>query len=207
MILPQNGEYILAVDQLGFKKYESTPIQVSKGSRKDLNIILEVGMIIDRIIVGPQKPIYDIKNFLRVNENICTGGQPTLDDLSRMKAEGIKAIISLRRPGESNYNAEEESAKSKELGLRYFNIPVDSNAPKDEQVEEFLKILKDPENRPVFIHCMSANRVGAFWMIRRVLVDDWKLEDALKEAEKIGLSNAKTKEFALDYIARHAKKQ
>jgi len=41
----------------------------------------------------------------------------------------------------------------------------------------------------------------------RVLVDNWKLEDALKEAEKMGLSNAKTKEFALDYIARHAKKQ
>jgi uncharacterized protein (TIGR01244 family) len=153
-----------------------------------------------------EKPAYEIKNFLRLNEHICTGGQPSLDDLARMKAEGIKAIINLRRPGESNFNAEEEAARAKELGLRYFHIPVDSSAPKDEQVEEFLKLMRDPENRPVFIHCMSANRVGAFWMIRRVLVDDWKLEDAVKEAEKIGLTNPRTREFALDYIARHAKK-
>jgi uncharacterized protein (TIGR01244 family) len=153
-----------------------------------------------------EKPQYEIKNFLRLNETFCTGGQPSLDDLTRMKAEGIKAVISLRRPTESGFNAEEEAARAKKLGLRYFNIPVDSNAPKDEQAEEFLKLMKDPENRPVFIHCQSANRVGAFWMIRRVLVDDWKIEDALKEAEKIGLTNPKTREFALDYIARHSKK-
>src|SRR5713226_4096194 len=63
-----------------------------------------------------------IKNFLRVNQQICTGGQPTMDDLVKMKAEGVKAIINLRQPAE--YNAEEEAAKAKELGLRCFNIPV-----------------------------------------------------------------------------------
>lgn len=151
-----------------------------------------------------EPPSYDIKNFLRVNETICTGGQPTMEDLARMKAEGIKAIINLRRPAE--YNFDEEAAKAKELGLRYFNIPVDVNALKDEQVEEYLKLMTDPANRPVFIHCMSANRVGGFWMIRRVLVDHWKVEDAQKEAEKMGLTNPKMKEFALDYIARHQKK-
>lgn len=150
------------------------------------------------------KPAYDIRNFLRVNDKICTGGQPSLADLERMKAEGIKAIINLRRPTE--YNAEEEAAKAKELGLRYFNIPVDSSALKDEQVAEFLKLLADSANLPAFIHCASANRVGAFWMIRRVLVDGWKQEAALQEAEKIGLTNPRLREFALDYIQRHAKK-
>jgi uncharacterized protein (TIGR01244 family) len=127
-----------------------------------------------------------------------------MDDLAKMKGEGIRAIINLRRPSE--YDAEEEAAKAKELGLRYFNIPVDVNALKDEQVEEFLKLMADKENRPLFLHCMSANRVGAFWTIRRVLVDGWKQEEALREAEKMGLTNPKLKEFALDYIARHTKK-
>jgi uncharacterized protein (TIGR01244 family) len=177
-----------------------------KHTRIIFMILLVAGLASTR--AEPQeiaKPAYDIKNFLRLNEHICTGGQPSLDDLTRMKAEGIKAIINLRRPGESNFNAEEEAARANELGLRYFHIPVNSNAPKDEQVEEFLKLMRDPANRPVFIHCMSANRVGAFWMIRRVLVDNWKLDDAVKEAEKIGLTNPKTREFALDYITRHKK--
>ncbi len=145
-----------------------------------------------------------IKNFLRVNEHFCTGGQPTIEELARLKAEGIKALINLRRPAE--YNAEEEAAKAKELGLRYINIPVNAAEPKDEQADEFLKVTADPQNRPAFIHCASANRVGAFWMIRRVLVDGWKLEDAEAEARKIGLHSPSLIEFAHSYIQRHQKK-
>jgi uncharacterized protein (TIGR01244 family) len=142
-----------------------------------------------------------IQNFLRINQQICTGGQPTSGDLAKLKAEGVKAIINLRQPSE--YNAEEESANAKELGLRYFNIPVNASEPKNEQVNEFLKITADPENRPAFIHCRSANRVGAFWMIRRTLLDGWNIEDAEAEAKKIGLHSPNLIEFARGYIEHH----
>src|SRR3990170_4037228 len=39
-----------------------------------------------------------IRNFLRVNEKICTGGQPTLEQLAELKAGGIRAVLNLRRP-------------------------------------------------------------------------------------------------------------
>jgi uncharacterized protein (TIGR01244 family) len=153
---------------------------------------------------GEPQEYPSIKNFLRVNEQICTGGQPSVDDLAKLRAEGIKAIINLRQPSE--YNSEEEATSAKELGLRYFSIPVNAAEPKDEQVDEFLKVTADPQNRPAFIHCRSANRVGAFWMIRRVLVDGWKIEDSENEAKKIGLHNPNLIEFARGYIERHAKK-
>jgi len=153
---------------------------------------------------APQQDFSSIKNFLRVNKEVCTGGQPTMEDLARMKAEGIKAIINLRQPEE--YDAEQEAAKAKELGLRYIHIPVAVAEPKDEQAEEFLKATSDPRNRPAFIHCGSANRVGAFWMIRRVLVDHWKAEDAEAEAKKIGLRSPNLVEFAHSYIERHPAK-
>jgi len=143
-----------------------------------------------------------IKNFLRVNKEFCTGGQPSLVHLERLKADGVKSIINLRQPTE--YAAAEEEAKAKALGFRYFNIPVSPTDPKDEHAAEFLKLTDDPENRPAFIHCRSAARVGAFWMIRRVLRDGWKMEDALKEAEKIGLGDHPAlSEFAQKYIERH----
>ena len=151
----------------------------------------------------PSKPESSIKNFFRINEQICTGGQPTMEELAKLKEQGVKAVINLRMPSE--FDAEEEAAKAKELGLRYFLIPFDSNNPKDEAVDEFLKVVADKENRPLFIHCTTANRVGAFWMIRRVLVDGWTVEKAEEEAKKIGLHNPKTREFALSYIARHQK--
>ena len=148
-----------------------------------------------------------IRNFLRVNEQFCTGGQPTMEELAKLKGEGVKAIINLRRPTEyPPRRAEEEATKAKELGLRYINIPVNSAEPKDEEADEFLRVTADPQNRPAFIHCGSANRVGAFWMIRRVLVDGWKPEDAEAEARKIGLHSPTLIEFAHAYVQRHQKK-
>ncbi|HEV8429607.1 MAG TPA: PQQ-binding-like beta-propeller repeat protein [Pyrinomonadaceae bacterium] len=146
----------------------------------------------------------EIRNFLRVNKDFCTGGQPKLEHLEKLKAEGVKAIINLRQPSE--HRAAEEEAKAKELGLRYFNIPVAYGNPNEEQVAEFLKITDDPENRPAFIHCTAAIRVGAFWMIRRVLRDGWKVEDAEAEAVKVGLRESPHwVEFARKYIETHRK--
>ena len=145
-----------------------------------------------------------IPNFLRVNDQFFVGGQPPMEDLSRLKAKGIRAIVNLRHPAE--YNAAEEEAKAKELGLRYFNIPVNPGDLRDAQVEQFLSITSDRHNLPVFIHCTMGVRVATFWMIRRVLVDDWKIADAEVEARNMGLHNAVLLEFAKSYIARHQKK-
>jgi uncharacterized protein (TIGR01244 family) len=145
-----------------------------------------------------------IRRFFRVDKTICTGGQPKLVHLEKLKAEGVKTIINLRPPNE--HQAAKEEAKAKELGLRYFNIPVEFGNPKDQQVEEFLKLTDDPANRPMFIHCAAAIRVGAFWMIRRVLRDGWSTEKAEEEAKKIGLTVQDWQDFAVDYIERHKKK-
>ena len=146
-----------------------------------------------------------IRNFLRVNEQFCTGGQPRTEHLAKLKAEGITTIINLRPAGE--HRAAEEEAAAKELGLRYFNIPVVFANPKEEQVDEFLKITDDVKNRPAFIHCAGAIRVGAFWMIRRVLRDGWTFEAAEEEAKKIGLRESPhLNEFARKYIESHRKK-
>ncbi len=151
-----------------------------------------------------QEGVQSIRNFVRVNDEFCTGGQPKLEHLEQLKAEGVKAIINLRQPSE--HRAAEEEAKAKELGLRYFNIPFSFGDPKEEQATEFLKITDDPKNRPAFIHCTAAIRVGAFWMIRRVLRDGWTLEAAEEEAKKIGLRESPhLNEFARKYIEKYRK--
>ncbi|HKO43498.1 MAG TPA: protein tyrosine phosphatase family protein [Pyrinomonadaceae bacterium] len=163
--------------------------------------------IIFGLLLFSQQPAQPIRNFLRVNEDFCTGGQqPRPEHLEKLKSEGVKAIINLRAASEHRAVAEEE-AKAKELGLRYFNIPVSFGDPKEEQVTEFLKITDDPKNRPAFIHCAAGIRVGAFWMIRRVLRDGWTVEAAEEEAKKVGLRESPhLNEFARNYIEKHRKK-
>jgi protein tyrosine phosphatase (PTP) superfamily phosphohydrolase (DUF442 family) len=146
----------------------------------------------------------DIDKFFRVNAQVCTGGQPTREQLATLKAEGVRGIVNLREPEE--HNIEEEATAAKDLDLRYISIPVKTAAPNDAQVETFLKATNDPEIFPLFIHCGSGNRVGAFWMIRRVLVDGWTPERAEEEAKQIGMKSPNLRDFSLDYIHRHGKK-
>ncbi|HEY5839764.1 MAG TPA: protein tyrosine phosphatase family protein [Pyrinomonadaceae bacterium] len=168
-------------------------------------IILTLSLtLLSAMPLAAQQEIPPIRNFVRVNKEFCTGGQPRLEHLQQLKDEGVKSIINLRTATE--HRAAEEESKAKELGLRYFNIPVVFGDPKDEQVAEFLKITDDPANRPAFIHCTSAIRVGAFWMIRRVLRDGWTVEAAEEEAKKIGLKESPhLNEFARRYIEKNTK--
>ena len=56
----------------------------------------------------------------------------------------------------------------------------------------------------MFIHCTAAIRVGAFWMIRRVLRDGFTPDAALEEARKVGLvPTPHLEQFARDYIDSH----
>ncbi len=143
-----------------------------------------------------------IRNFLQVTPQFCTGGQPRPEHFAKLKADGVRAVLNLRTPGE--HRAEEEQAAVQEAGMKYFNIPVVYTAPTDAQVDEFLRITDDPANRPMFIHCTAAIRVGTFWMIRRVIRDGMSPEAALEEARKVGLTNAPhLEEFARNYIASH----
>jgi uncharacterized protein (TIGR01244 family) len=152
--------------------------------------------------VGQAPP--DIRNFLQVTPEFCTGGQPRIEHYARLKADGVKAVLNLRQPTE--HRAEEEQQAVEAAGLKYFNIPVSYQNPSDADVDQFLKITDDPANRPMFIHCTAAIRVGAFWAIRRVLRDGMTIDAALEEAKKVGLREAPhLDQFVRAYIASHKK--
>jgi uncharacterized protein (TIGR01244 family) len=144
----------------------------------------------------------EIDKFHRVNERVATGGQPTAGQIGDLAGEGFRTIVNLREPSEYDSAAEESAAKG--LGLRYISIPVKSADPKAEQLEAFLRATEGPAIYPAFLHCGSGNRVGAFWMVRRVLKDHWTVEDAEKEARQIGMKSPNLRDFALEYIQRHS---
>ena len=162
-----------------------------------------LALLVSTALLAALPAVSAIDKFNWVSDRYAMGGQPTVAQIASLKQEGFRTIVNLREPSE--YDAAAEEAAAKEHGLAYVNIPVKKDAPKAEQVDVFLKLMKEARP-PVFIHCATANRVAAFWMIRRVLVDKWDVEDAEREAKVAGLKTEIMKEFALDYIHRHATK-
>jgi uncharacterized protein (TIGR01244 family) len=143
----------------------------------------------------------EIDKFFRVDERVATGAQPNVSQIAALAQDGFRTIVNLREPNE--YDSAAEEAAAREVGLRYINIPVRTAEPKEEQLDTFLRVTANPAIYPAFLHCGSGNRIGAFWMVRRVLADHWAVEQAEKEAAQIGMKSPNLKEFALDYIRRH----
>ena len=147
----------------------------------------------------------DVPHILCVDERIATGGQPTDSAFAKLAANGYRAVLSLRTASEGIDLKHEQEAVEK-AGMRYVSVPVVSSAPKPEMVDQFIAAVKNKDNQPMLIHCGSANRVGAFWMIYRVVDQSWSEEKALEEAIKIGLTSPVLKTFAHEYIASRTKK-
>jgi uncharacterized protein (TIGR01244 family) len=144
----------------------------------------------------------DVPHVLCVDEKFATGGQPADAAYAKLAANGYHAVLNLRTASEG-VDLKHEQEVVEEAGMRYVNIPVVSNSPKPEQVEEFIKAVKNSDNQPMLIHCGSANRVGAFLMIYRVVELGWPEDKALEESTRVGLTSPGLKKFAQEYIASH----
>jgi uncharacterized protein (TIGR01244 family) len=141
-----------------------------------------------------------ITNFTRVDAVVACGGATETSALEGLKTDGFKAVINLRQATEKGANIDENRARAEALGLKYIHIPFNGAAPDAKTFDDFLAAVADKSNQPVYIHCASAQRVGAVWFAKRVLQDGWPAEKAIDEAKLIGLTSAPLQQFALKYI-------
>ena len=146
-----------------------------------------------------------ITNYTKVDAVVACGGATDTSALAGLKSEGFKSVINLRLATETGANVEQNMAQAKDLGLNYFHLPLSGAAPDPAIVDQFLTVVSNKANQPVFIHCASANRVGAVWLVKRVLQDNWTVDKATTEAKAIGLTAPALEKFALDYISSHQK--
>ena len=137
------------------------------------------------------------------NVHVCgslfLAGQFSEDDIEKIKAAGIKRIITLRTEGEIEWDEESAVADAK---LEFIKVPFrSSESLTDDVFDEIRKLLND-DGQTTLLHCGSANRVGGVWLPYRVLDQKVPLDRAIKEAQEIGLRNEGYEKRALDYIKR-----
>lgn len=128
-----------------------------------------------------------IVNYDRASPVIATAGLLTGDGVAEAKALGFKTIVDLRGPEEGTA-AEEAAAKA--AGIAYLSIPVTTKAPAPAQVPAFAEVVENPDNWPVLVHCVSANRAGAMWALYRA----WRgvpAEIAIEEGRAAGLGGSR----------------
>ena len=174
---------------------------------KQFTALLSAGVLATVAILGAQQvtkeEVPGIRNLSRLETTVACAGATEIDAIPNVKKMGFVSMINLRQASEPGANVLQAEAAAKAAGLKYIHIPMDAAAPDASVADRFLDAIKQPGNQPAYIHCASANRAAAMWFIKRVQIDRWDNDRAMKEAEALGLSSAPLKQFATNYVTTH----
>ena len=127
-----------------------------------------------------RRPVH-IDNFGQINANYYRGAQPRGGDYAELAALGVKTVIDLTQDGDPA-----EPAIVKKLGMNFHRIPMTTrNNPTSDQVAAFLKLVNDPANQPVYVHCQGGrHRTGVMTAIYRMNIDGWAADRAFAEMKQ-----------------------
>lgn len=147
-----------------------------------------------------------IVNFGYIGKTVGCAGATAPAALADVKKLGYAAVINLRVASEPGAEIDASAAAAQTAGLRFIHLPFNASAPDPMLVDKFIAAITDPKNQPAFIHCASANRAAALWMVKRMVVDKWDADRAATEATALGMTSAALKTFAIEQAqARRAR--
>jgi protein tyrosine phosphatase (PTP) superfamily phosphohydrolase (DUF442 family) len=114
----------------------------------------------------------DIRNFLRLSENLYTGGMPKDDQLADAAEQGVNVVINLALHDLPNVLPNEEKLVES-LGMKYINVPV------------FMDAMDSHKDKSILVHCEANYRATGFVTLYRILRLGWDRESAFKGMHKV----------------------
>lgn len=133
-------------------------------------------------------PKQEILNFLRVDETVGTGGQPTAQQFHSLQEAAYRVVINLALPSSENALANEGSLVTS-LGMTYIHIPVVWENPRVEDFNQFAHIMQALQGTKVFIHCARNMRVSCFMYLYRTIYQQVPPNIARRDLQKIWRPN------------------
>lgn len=115
-----------------------------------------------------------------VSPAVIRGSNPGTEGLRLLKQASVKTIVDLRY---LNKQAETVKDQTRSMGFRYVNIPMKHFDPiSQDQIDKFLKIVRDPLKQPVYVHCeQGKDRTSAMLALYRMKECGWTPTHAYRE--------------------------
>ena len=165
------------------------------GFSRTLGLIVLIAVIVIPTYVSKyQQKQY--RNFRVVKKGVLyRSGQMTPIGLKKIVDEyHIKSIVSLR----DSYSSEappdiQEEAFAREYGVKYLRLSPkkwesdNGEPPVMENVRQYFKLMKNPDNYPVLVHCFAGiHRTGSYCALYRMELEKWPNEKAISELKHLG---------------------
>lgn len=104
----------------------------------------------------------DVINWRRLDHRITLSGQPSEQQLSKIKDLGVTHIINLG-PHTNDGALDDEAGTVADLGMTYIYIPVEFENPTDEDFVRFCDAMEKLKDEQIHVHCIYNARVTAFF--------------------------------------------
>jgi protein tyrosine/serine phosphatase len=160
---------------------------------------------------------HQMRNFRVVREGVLyRSGQMTVDGLRRAAHDyGIRTIVTLRDsadPELSTLDRDEDDFCAREEIL-HLRLPPRAwenwadpaaPAPVEENVRQFLAVMRDEKNYPALVHCFAGvHRTGAYVAVYRMEHERWPNARALDEMRACGYTTLDDNWDILGYLERY----
>ena len=119
----------------------------------------------------------NISNYIKINNQISTAGQPTKEEFKQIAKEGFEVVINLAMHNKGALKKEDKIVSKN--GMMYIHLPITWKNPELDRLVLFIKLLEtlEKENKKVFIHCIMNYRASVFIHIYKRVV--WREEGEL----------------------------
>lgn len=114
----------------------------------------------------------EIYNYVKVSDDLITGGQPTEEQLRTAAEEGFTTVINLATIS-SRYSLPDEAGLVQSLGMTYHHIPIEWDHPKDSDFDAFDAVMQSAVKSKTLVHCAANFRVTAFYSLYALKHLDW----------------------------------
>lgn len=122
--------------------------------------------------------IKGLSNLHQVTPMLYRSAQPDATSGEALEKLGIKTVLSFRKR-----NKDEPLHKTQ--GVTFKRYPLYTWDIEEKDILAVLRILNDPANQPILVHCThGADRTGLMMASYRMIVQGWSKQAAIAEMKK-----------------------
>ena len=171
--------------------------QILSAGRAGLAVLIAVSTGSVVLAGSGRASTVQIENFGRVDSRYYRGAQPSGHDYKDLASMGVKTVIDLEVSGDKD-----EAKQVQGAGMRFYRIPMsDHSRPSAGAVKQFLQLVNDPSNQPVFVHCHGGrHRTGAMTAVYRMTHDGWNANQAYDEMKRYNFTSFGGHGVLKDYV-------
>ena len=125
--------------------------------------------------------------FAQPRPGLRTGGQPTLEQLDALPAQGVRTVIDLRPDSEDH--GYDEARELQQRKLKYLRLPIAGAQDLTPANATALKKLLDESGDGVLLHCASGNRAGALLALMAAQEERLPPAQALELGKQAGMKS------------------